>query len=127
VEISLKGKYQDQIFDERTVNFIAGAGCVKDIPVGYVLNSLNWLILIEILSAHSSSVEQAVFKMTKNEYCKLYLNSKATQGVEKFNIPPDTPVEYEVTMIKFERVRKITIIIFNNHRISFYRPRRNDK
>jgi hypothetical protein len=32
---------QDQIFDERTVNFVAGAGCVKNIPAGYVLNSLN--------------------------------------------------------------------------------------
>jgi hypothetical protein len=26
--------------------------------------------------------------------------------VEKFNIPPNTPVIYEVTMLKFERVRK---------------------
>jgi len=41
VEITLKGKYQDQIFDERTVNFVAGAGCVKNIPAGYALNSLN--------------------------------------------------------------------------------------
>jgi hypothetical protein len=43
--------------------------------------------------------------MMKNEHCKLYLSSQATQGVEKFNIPPDVPVEYEVIMLKLERVR----------------------
>jgi len=37
VEISLKGIYQGQVFDERTVSFVAGAGCVENIPEGYVL------------------------------------------------------------------------------------------
>jgi hypothetical protein len=55
---------------------------------------------------HSSSVEQATFRMMKNEFSKLYLSGEATKGVEKFNIPPNTPVIYEVTMLKFERVRK---------------------
>ncbi|CAF4363611.1 unnamed protein product, partial [Rotaria sordida] len=30
----LKGTYNGRVFDERTVNFIAGEGCVHDIPRG---------------------------------------------------------------------------------------------
>jgi hypothetical protein len=41
IEISLKGKYQGEIFDERIVNFVAGAGRVKDIPRGYIFNSFK--------------------------------------------------------------------------------------
>ncbi len=91
---------------------------MENIPLGYVFNSFKWFILIEIFFHYSSSVEHGVFRMTKNEHCKLYLKSKATQGVEKFNILPETPVEYEVTMIKFERVRTFTIIIFDQLSIS---------
>ncbi|CAF3346195.1 unnamed protein product [Rotaria sp. Silwood2] len=74
VQVNLKGTHQGQIFDERTVTFIAGEGCLQNIPLG---------------------VECAVFRMTKGERWKLYLKSKATQGVEKFHIPSDLPVEYE--------------------------------
>jgi hypothetical protein len=44
-------------------------------------------------------------KMTKNEHCQLKLKSKATTGIEKFNIPLNTPVEYHVTLNNFEKVR----------------------
>ncbi|CAF1097701.1 unnamed protein product [Rotaria sordida] len=84
VQIYLKGTHQGQIFDERTVTFFAGGGCLQNIPLG---------------------VEYAIFRMTKSEYWKLYLKSKATKGVEKFHIPADSPVEYEVTMIEFERAK----------------------
>jgi hypothetical protein len=40
VEVSLKGTYEGRVFDERTVTFIAGAGCVDNIPPGYVFVSL---------------------------------------------------------------------------------------
>ncbi len=53
------------------------------------------------------SVEQAITKMMKGEHARLTLKSKATAGVEKFNIPSDTPVEYEVTLINFEKVRAL--------------------
>ena len=43
--------------------------------------------------------------MTRNEHSKLSLKSKATTGIEKFNIPANTPVEYEVTLLNFEKVR----------------------
>lgn len=33
-EIRLKGFYEGEVFDERTVTFIVGAGCVDDIPPG---------------------------------------------------------------------------------------------
>jgi hypothetical protein len=42
--------------------------------------------------------------MTRNEHSKLALKYKATTGIEKFNIPPNTPVEYEVTLLNFEKV-----------------------
>jgi hypothetical protein len=34
VEVNLKGTHQGEVFDERTVTFIAGAGCVENIPLG---------------------------------------------------------------------------------------------
>jgi hypothetical protein len=52
------------------------------------------------------SIEQALTKMTKNEHAQLKLKSKATTGVEKFNIPKNTPVQYEVTLLNFEKVRE---------------------
>ncbi len=51
------------------------------------------------------SVEHAITKMTKNEHVQLKLKSKATTGVEKFNIPTNIPIEYEVTLLNFEKVR----------------------
>jgi len=42
--------------------------------------------------------------MTKNEHALLKLTSKATTGVEKFNIPNNTPVQYDVTLLNFEKV-----------------------
>lgn len=49
-------------------------------------------------------IEHAVTKMTKQETAQLQLKSKATTGVEKFNIPSHTAVQYEVTLINFEKV-----------------------
>ncbi len=79
--------------------------------------------------ARSFSVEHAVFKMTKTEHCKLYLKSKATKGVEKFNIPADSPVEYEVILHKFERVRKFPTIVTEQPSVSIVDQRRtkNDR
>ena len=38
IDIRLKGIYQDQVFDERTVSFVGGAGVVENIPHGYVVS-----------------------------------------------------------------------------------------
>jgi len=85
VEVLLKGTYENKVFDERTVSFTVGEGFIQNIPEG---------------------VEQAITKMTKNEHAQLKLKSKATTGVEKFNIPANAPVQYEVTVLNFEKAKE---------------------
>ncbi|CAF4577365.1 unnamed protein product [Rotaria sp. Silwood1] len=85
VEVMLKGTHNDHVFDERTVSFTVGEGFLQNIPEG---------------------VEHAVTKMTKNEHAQLKLKSKATTGVEKFNIPKNTPVQYDVTLLNFEKAKE---------------------
>jgi len=85
VEVILKGTYNNQVFDERTVSFTIGEGFLQNIPEG---------------------VEHAITKMTKNEHAQLKLKSKATTGVEKFNIPKDIPVQYDVTLVTFEKAKE---------------------
>ena len=64
---------------------------------------------IEFHSFGLFSVEQAITKMTKGELAQLKLKFKATTGIEKFNIPANTPVQYEVTLLNFEKVRCLFI------------------
>ncbi|CAF4843842.1 unnamed protein product [Rotaria socialis] len=84
IEMMLKGMYNDQILEERTSTFILGEGCEENIPAG---------------------VEVCAFKMTTGEHCKLFLKSKGLAGLEKFNIPSDATVEYELKLIKVERAK----------------------
>jgi FK506-binding protein 4/5 len=84
VEVTLKGTHENKVFDERTVSFTIGEGFLQNIPEG---------------------VEHAVTKMTKGEHAQLKLKSKATTGVEKFNIAKDTPVQYDVTLVNFEKAK----------------------
>lgn len=42
--------------------------------------------------------------MTKGENSQIKLKSKATKGLEKFNIPKNAHVEYIVTLNNFEKV-----------------------
>ena len=101
MEVTLKGTHDNKVFDERTVSFVVGEGFIQNIPEGFVIP----------ISSHSTiclflffSVEQAILKMTKGEHAQLKLKSKATTGVEKFNIPANTPVQYEVTLNSYEKV-----------------------
>ncbi|CAF0752275.1 unnamed protein product [Adineta steineri] len=82
VDITLKGIYDNKVFDERTVKFIIGEGFLQNIPEG---------------------LEHAVTRMTKGEHSQLKLKSKATFGLEKFNIPKNAHVEYMVTLNDFEK------------------------
>jgi hypothetical protein len=41
-----------------------------------------------------------------SEHSQLVLKGKALQGLEKFSIPMDKSVQYQIKLIKFERVRK---------------------
>ncbi|CAF2986889.1 unnamed protein product [Rotaria sp. Silwood2] len=82
VEISLKGIHENRVFDERKVKFTVGEGFLQNIPEG---------------------LEHAVTRMTKGENSQLKLKSKATAGLEKFNIPKNAHVEYIVTLHDFEK------------------------
>ena len=103
IEIKVKATYKGEVFDDRTVNYIGGAGIIEGIPYGYVLDFLKLQMFFFV---PSSSVEQACFRMINNEVCRLYLSGAATKGVERFGIPSGEPVVYEVTMGKFEKVGK---------------------
>ncbi len=41
IEIKIKGSYKGEVYDDRTVTYIGGAGIVDDIPYGYVFNFLK--------------------------------------------------------------------------------------
>lgn len=43
VDVSLKGTYENRVFDDRKLKFIVGEGSLKDIPEGFV----NFLHLIK--------------------------------------------------------------------------------
>ncbi|UJR38593.1 hypothetical protein I4U23_031258 [Adineta vaga] len=85
VEVDLKGIYQDKIFDERTVTFIAGAGIVENIP---------------------SAVERTLFRMIKGEHSRIYLKNKAVEDLKRFDIPSDASVQYDIKLIKLERAKE---------------------
>lgn len=85
VEVILKGTQNGNVFDDRTVSFTVGEGLLQNIP---------------------ESVEFAVTKMAKAEHSHLQLKSKATKGVEKFGAAENTPVEYEVTLVNFEKAKE---------------------
>lgn len=36
VELALKGTYNDQVLEDRTVKFFLGEGCEENVPAGYV-------------------------------------------------------------------------------------------
>jgi len=99
VEVTLKGTHENRVFDERTVKFIVGEGFLKNIPEGFVLFKL-----FNSIYFHYFSLEHAITRMTKGEHSQIKLKSKATIGLEKFNIPKNSPVEYIVTLNNFEKV-----------------------
>lgn len=102
VEVTLKGTHDNKVFDERTVSFVVGEGFIQNIPEGFVYPIFHQFL--SLMNFLFFSVEQAILKMTKGEHAQLKLKSKATTGVEKFNIPANTPVQYEVTLNSFEKV-----------------------
>jgi hypothetical protein len=51
------------------------------------------------------SVEYAVCKMLLNEHSQFVLKGKALEGLDKYSIPMDKSVQYEIKLIQFERVR----------------------
>lgn len=84
--VHLVGKYKDEVFEDRDVEFVLGEGEVVGIVEG---------------------VEIALQRFLKGEKSRLLIKSKYAfkeQGNPKYNIPPDADVEYEVELQNFERV-----------------------
>jgi len=85
-EVSIIGKYNDRIFENRDVTFILGEGCDENIIEG---------------------VEIAIKKMKKKEKAELYIKPQyafGNNGRKEFEIPDDyEEVVYEITLKNFER------------------------
>lgn len=88
VSVQLIGKYEDRVFDERTVSFTVGEGSEENIIDG---------------------VEIAVEKQKKGETCRLVIKPQYAFGAEgnaTFGIPPNATVEYTVTLKSFEKSKE---------------------
>lgn len=88
VDVHLKGFYQNNKFDERDVTFEIGEG----IKYGII-----------------NGIEETVMKMKKGEISRASIKSYLAwgkNGNEQFNIPPDSDVEYEITLKNFEKAKE---------------------
>ncbi|XP_044749121.1 peptidyl-prolyl cis-trans isomerase FKBP4-like [Coccinella septempunctata] len=92
-EIHIIGKFQDKVFDQReNISFCVGEGLEYDIVQG---------------------IDIALAKFKKGEKSRLLLKSHYAfkeVGFEKFGIPPNADVEYEVTLLSFTRVKDIWLM-----------------
>ncbi|XP_061409019.1 peptidyl-prolyl cis-trans isomerase FKBP5-like [Lethenteron reissneri] len=88
VEVSLEGRVGSRVFDARDLSFTLGDSEEFGVVPG---------------------VERALEKMLKGEVCTLTLAPKyafGQQGKAEFEIPPDTNVEYKVTLKSFEKAKE---------------------
>ncbi|KAL6257206.1 hypothetical protein P5V15_012134 [Pogonomyrmex californicus] len=89
VKIHIVGKYNDQVFEDRDVEFILGEGEGAGIVEG---------------------VEIALQRFLSGEKSRLLIKSKYAfkeQGNPDYNIPPNADVEYEVELQNFEKETSI--------------------
>ncbi|XP_045479905.1 peptidyl-prolyl cis-trans isomerase FKBP4-like [Harmonia axyridis] len=93
VEISLIGKFQDKVFDQRSnVSYCIGEGMEYDIIKG---------------------IDLALLKFKKGETSKLFIKPQyafGKEGSEKHQIPPDSEIQYEITLLRFNRVKDIWLM-----------------
>ncbi|XP_073170090.1 peptidyl-prolyl cis-trans isomerase FKBP4 isoform X3 [Lepidochelys kempii] len=88
VEIQLEGRHGDRVFDERELRFEIGEGENYDLPPG---------------------LEQAIQRMEKSEESVVYLKPSygfGSAGKEKFQIPPNADLQYEVKLKSFEKAKE---------------------
>ncbi|XP_025935743.1 peptidyl-prolyl cis-trans isomerase FKBP4 isoform X4 [Apteryx rowi] len=88
VEIQFEGRYGDRMFDRRELQFEIGEGDNYDLPHG---------------------LEKAIQKMEKLEESVFYLKPNygfGSAGKEKFHIPPDAELQYEVKLKSFEKAKE---------------------
>ncbi|XP_028910334.1 peptidyl-prolyl cis-trans isomerase FKBP4 [Ornithorhynchus anatinus] len=88
VDITLEGRHGERVFDRRELCFEIGEGESFDVPSG---------------------VEQALQHMEKGEQSLLLLKPSYAFGLagkEKFQIPPNATLQYEVTLKSFEKTKE---------------------
>ncbi|XP_054854750.1 peptidyl-prolyl cis-trans isomerase FKBP4 [Eublepharis macularius] len=88
VEIEIEGRHGDRVFDKRELRFEVGEGENYDIPPG---------------------LEKALQKMEKLEESVVYLKPSygfGSAGKEKFQIPQDAELQYEVKLKNFEKAKE---------------------
>ncbi|NWY02005.1 FKBP4 isomerase, partial [Nothoprocta ornata] len=86
--VQLEGRHGDRVFDKRELQFEIGEGDNYDLPHG---------------------LEKAIQKMEKSEESVFYLKPNygfGSAGKEKFQIPPDAELQYEVKLINFEKAKE---------------------
>nr|XP_012421902.1 PREDICTED: peptidyl-prolyl cis-trans isomerase FKBP4 isoform X2 [Odobenus rosmarus divergens] len=88
VEVGLEGYYKDQMFDRRELRFEVGEGESLDLPCG---------------------LEKAIQRMEKGEHSVVYLRPSyafGNVGKEKFQIPPNAELKYEIHLKSFEKAKE---------------------
>lgn len=86
--MELEGKYGDKIFDTRTVTFTLGEGTEHKVCKG---------------------IERALEKFLKDEKSRLTIQPKyafKSEGNKELGVPPNTPVEYVVKLVSFEKAKE---------------------
>ncbi|KAK3101889.1 hypothetical protein FSP39_007078 [Pinctada imbricata] len=87
VKIHYVGRYKENVFEDREVEFTMGEGDAQGIVEG---------------------VEEAAKKMKEGEKCRLdvkAIRAYGSQGKPEFNIPPDADLHYDVEMLHFEKAK----------------------
>uniref|UniRef100_A0A8D0HP53 peptidylprolyl isomerase n=1 Tax=Sphenodon punctatus TaxID=8508 RepID=A0A8D0HP53_SPHPU len=87
-EIEIEGWHGDRVFDKRELRLEVGEGENYDLPTG---------------------LEKALQKMEKSEESVVYLKPSygfGSAGKEKFQIPPDAELKYEVKLKSFEKAKE---------------------
>ncbi|KAJ8411227.1 hypothetical protein AAFF_G00172330 [Aldrovandia affinis] len=88
VEVTLEGKYEGTVFDQRELKFEIGEGENLGLPVG---------------------VEKAIMSMEQGEESFFTLTPKygyGNAGNAKFNIPPGATLQYKLKLSAFEKAKE---------------------
>ncbi|ELR47986.1 Peptidyl-prolyl cis-trans isomerase FKBP4 [Bos mutus] len=86
--VALEGYFKDQVFDRRELRFEVGEGESMDLPCG---------------------LEKAIQRMEKGEHSIVYLKPRyafGSAGKEKFQIPPNAELKYEIHLKSFEKAKE---------------------
>ncbi|XP_074050764.1 peptidyl-prolyl cis-trans isomerase FKBP4 [Macrotis lagotis] len=88
VEVVIEGRHKGRVFDQRELSFKIGEGENYDLPPG---------------------LEKAIQRMEKGENSIVYLKPSygfGNTGKEKFEIPQEAELQYEVTLKSFEKAKE---------------------